>query len=132
MATEVELLKNEKAKSAIWGHFNLKKNQKIVNNVVVCNFCKKTIKNSGGTTNLASHMRRHHGNVKINDQPDKKGPAANASTSTPMSKGQVNLSTMLSGGSFGSKYPSQSPRASTITDQIARLIVPVHHLSVLS
>ncbi|XP_078331137.1 E3 SUMO-protein ligase ZBED1-like [Crassostrea virginica] len=94
MAAEVELFKNEKAKSAIWGHFKLKKeNQKIVNNVAVCNICNETIKYSGGTTNLASHMRRHHGNVKINDQPDKKGPAANASTSTPMSKGQVALTT---------------------------------------
>ena len=70
-------------------------------------------------------MRRHHGNVNINvnfDKHDKKGPA---SMCAPISQGQVKLSTilMLKGGCFGKKYPSQSPRALTITDQTACLLV---------
>ena len=36
MAAEVELFKNEEAKSAIWNHFKLKKeNQELVNNVAI-------------------------------------------------------------------------------------------------
>ena len=49
-----------------------------------------------------------------------KGPA---STCAPTSQGQVKLSTKVKGGCFGTKYPSQSPRALTIMDQIASLLV---------
>ena len=90
IGADIELFKNEK------------ENQKIVNNVVVCNYCNETIKNSGGTKNLASHMRRHHGNVDI-DKHDKKGLA---SMCAPISQGQVHFSTMLKGGYFGTKYPT--------------------------
>ena len=72
MAAEVELIQNEKAKSAIWNRFKLKKeNQTCQQHCDLCNYCNETFKYSGGTTNLASQMRKHHGNVDINVNFDK-------------------------------------------------------------
>ena len=58
---------------------------------------------------------------KLNfDKHDEKGLA---SMCAPISQGHVKLSTMVKGGCFGTKYPSQSPRALAISDQTARLLV---------
>lgn len=61
----VELIKNEKAKSAIWNHFKLKKeNKKLLSSIAVFIIAYfiiyNTVKYSGGTTNFVRHMRRHH------------------------------------------------------------------------
>lgn len=54
---------NKKAKSELWKHFGLKfdtKSNKIVEGIAVCKLCNVLVKNSGGTTNLRTHIDRHH------------------------------------------------------------------------
>ena len=45
-------------KSKVWKHFGLPKDQR--KGVAICKLCLMDIKFSGGTTNLATHLRRHH------------------------------------------------------------------------
>lgn len=42
-------------KSDVWKHFS-----KTPNNLASCNICKKSVKTSGNTTNLISHMKSKH------------------------------------------------------------------------
>ena len=101
MAAEVELFKNEKAKSAIWNPFKFKKeNQKLVDNIAIyviivtrhlsIQVGPQTLpaKCVGITGMLISTL------ILINIF-FKKGPAF---TCAPISQGQVKLSTMVKGG----------------------------------
>ena len=52
-----------KGKSQVWEHFGFKKRKKdsyIDQTSAVCKHCLKTVKLSGGTSNMPEHMRRHH------------------------------------------------------------------------
>ena len=58
-----ELVKNLKGKSKVWSHFSLKRKKEtyeIAENVAVCDRCHTLVKYSGGTTNLTTHLERHH------------------------------------------------------------------------
>jgi hypothetical protein len=64
-ACAYELVKTTKAKSSVWNRFSLKREfstNTIDKTVAVCNLCKTEIKHAGGTTNLSTHLRRHHPN----------------------------------------------------------------------
>lgn len=63
MSENYDLVVNKKAKSAIWNHFWIKfdKTSQTVNpGIAVCRHCNNDVKNAGGTTNLTTHMTRHH------------------------------------------------------------------------
>ena len=57
------MVKNEKGKSAVWKHFGSRKcmsDGKIIDGVAVCYTCKAVLKTGGGTSNLVTHLDRHH------------------------------------------------------------------------
>ena len=67
MSEEFEIIANPRGKSAIWMHFGLKRKKEdgeVYTGVAVCKKCKMEVKNSGGTTNLNTHLERHH-KVKV-------------------------------------------------------------------
>ena len=58
-----EIVPNPKGKADVWKHFGLKKRKQdgtIVENIAVCRHCDSVIIRGGGTTNLLTHIRRHH------------------------------------------------------------------------
>ena len=60
---EFTLVRNERGKSAMWGHFGQKKRKsdgKIDPEIAVCFHCNIEVKVSGGTSNMSTHVRRHH------------------------------------------------------------------------
>lgn len=48
-------------KSAVWKYFKLTKSRKLS----VCNVCNTVMSYSGNTTNLQTHLRRHHPHIEI-------------------------------------------------------------------
>lgn len=66
---DFEIVNNTKAKSDVWRHFGLKKRKSdstIVEGIAVCHHCNMTPKTSGGgTTNLVTHLRRHHPSINV-------------------------------------------------------------------
>lgn len=72
---------------------------------------------------MGSHIRRHHENLDVSSGPSQKTGHTQVTQPSLNLQGQVKLTAMLSWGSFGAKYPSQSPIAMTITEQIALLII---------
>lgn len=60
---EYEIVTNVKARSGVWRHFGLvryKDTRTFEDHVAVCRHCRQFVKSAGGTTNLTSHLRRHH------------------------------------------------------------------------
>ena len=60
---EFKLIRNERGKSAMWLRFGQKKrisDGKIETDLAVCFHCNSEVKVSGGTTNMTTHVRRHH------------------------------------------------------------------------
>ena len=103
----------------MWGHFWIKMNkqtQKTVENVVICRPCDQSVKYCGGTTNLSSHLNRHHPSAtlktKVKVEETHKSPVTIPTPSlkpTEVKKVQPILIGMLSAAS---KYPFHSVRAS--------------------
>ena len=63
MEDDFVVVANMKCKADIWTHFGLKKRKHdgtILDKVAVCKTCNSTIKTSGCTTNMTSHLRRSH------------------------------------------------------------------------
>ncbi|KAK3092690.1 hypothetical protein FSP39_005910, partial [Pinctada imbricata] len=120
---ESTLVKNDKAKAAIWDNFRLKKeNGKVLHNFAICVHCNKPVKLAGGISNLSSHMPRHHGHLRAEQAVQ--GSSVSSKTSSEMEKRvkstQPTLSLLMG---CQTKYGSKSPRALSITNQIARLII---------
>jgi hypothetical protein len=130
---EYDLVQNSKARSAIWTHFALRKSKrdgKIDEAIAVCRLCDAHVKFSGGTTNLAYHMNKHHpgkcGNYKMTD--NRSSIPANVSSS---SEDNSDLSKVKTSqpiqrtlpGLIGAKYSTQSSRALHITDKVCRFII---------
>ena len=59
MEDDFVVVANTKGKADIWRHFGLKK-RKHDGKVAVCKTCNSTIKTSGCTTNMTTHLRRYH------------------------------------------------------------------------
>ncbi|KAK3101955.1 hypothetical protein FSP39_007596 [Pinctada imbricata] len=120
---ESSLVKNDKAKASIWDNFRLKKeNGKVLHNFAICVHCNEPVKPAGGTSNLSSHMRRHHGHLRAEQAVQ--GSSVSSKISSEMEKTvkstQPTLSLLMG---CQTKYGSKSPRALSITNQIARLII---------
>ena len=125
--SEFDFVQNKKAKSNVWNHFWLKcnkKTKKTIESLAICRHCEQEVENSGGTTNLTSHLNRHHPyklikskaeNVKAQFSPAVT-PAVTPPPVTPSctKKIQGTLPGMLA-----AQYPFHSTRASGITRSIA-------------
>ena len=125
---DAEIVSNSKGKAAIWRHFGLKKNLKthtIEPNVAVCMLCKVIVKNSGGTTNMQTHLRRHHPHMCSTTR--RYSPMMSSvcavESSAKSSIGQAPAPTRPLHEMFQQKYSSSSPKATEITSKIARYIV---------
>jgi hypothetical protein len=59
-----------KYSSKVWKYFGFEKNDqdKCDFKTIVCKECKAVLKYSGGTTNMSTHLRRHHGIVINNNK----------------------------------------------------------------
>ena len=131
---------NTKGKADIWRHFELKKRKHdgtILDKVAVCKTCNSTIKTSGCTTNMTTHLRRYHpqllssGSMQAKSTPkppstDQVAASTSSGVTQPISQ-QRRQQTLL--GAFAAhekkttKYPPSSPRAKAIMDQIAWFLV---------
>ena len=130
-AFDFEIVKNTRAKSDIWRYFGLKKrklDQQIEEHVAVCRECHATVRcTGGGTSNLSTHVRRHHPSATIT------ASACDTSTipsSFPKrepnswkSQGNMTQPTLDFMVADTRKYPKDSKRAAEITHRIARFII---------
>ena len=86
------MVENTRAKSQVWAHFWLRKRGGvIVEGIAVCKQCHLDIKTAGGTTNLASHLRRRHPLQMVGaaaSLTSKRRPTSTSST-TPLAKDSV-------------------------------------------
>ena len=117
---DFELIENERAKSKIWAEFNLKKRKstgKIEDGIAVCKKCKMDIRYSGGTTNLNTHLTRHH---KINLQ---QGASKSGTSLTAATVSTVEQPTIMSSFGQTSKYKPTSQRYKDITQAVGKFIV---------
>lgn len=95
---EVPLVSPGNLKANVWQHFGFKKkhdSEEFDKNNSICKICKIEVKYNGNTTNLRSHLTRHH--------PEYAEQAGNVK---PLALQQTSLAT-----AFGSKFPSTSLRA---------------------
>ena len=130
---DFSICKNAKGKSAVWEHFGLIKRpgqKQFEENAAACNICQVIVRGSGGTTNLATHLRRHHPNAlsqiekkmktsKTTNPTDSKSDILSLNDSAP----QKAQPTIADAFSSAKKYPSTSQKAQRITHRIARFIV---------
>ena len=120
-AREFELVENQKAKSDLWDHFLLKRNKKwntIQQGQAVCRHCNAEVKHANGTTNLATHMARHHSGVKVGGKRSK-STSVGASKDLPQKKPKQQTLQSV----FTSTYSAASDRALAITQAIC----PIHY-----
>lgn len=97
-------------KSKVWAHFgfyNTDDGKTLDKDYAICKNCLAKVKYNGNTTNMHSHLVRHH--------PDLASEEKTANVSTPGS--QPTLDTV-----FKAKLPFASPRAASITKSIAGFI----------
>ncbi|KAJ4940609.1 hypothetical protein JOQ06_026906 [Pogonophryne albipinna] len=102
-------------KADVWEHFGFKKKKESDNLdkiMAVCKLCHTNVKYSGNTTNLRTHLQRHHPDkVMLTEELKKLRPRRDPKQ------------TMLdSDGGCSHKFPSTSPRSQKITESIAYFI----------
>ena len=133
MADDFDVVKNVKAKSAIWEGFGLKKRKhdgRLEPDVAVCKKCKAQVKCAGGgTSNLYSHVKRHHP-ASSSSRPasaSSSGTALFGPTPRPRpSDSDARSSSTAAGmllGAFAAVYKPGSSRATIITQKIARFLI---------
>ena len=79
-------MKNKRATSSVWTWFGLKRRKvdgRLVQNAAVCCKCSKEIKHSGGTTNLTTHLNRHHPGT-LKSSPSRVSSASRVSSPSPV------------------------------------------------
>ena len=113
-------MKNLKGKSKVWSHFSLKRKKEtkeIAENVAVCDRCHTLVKYSGGTTNLTTHLERHH---KILKTSASQSSGAVSGTSSFVKTEQPKVYELFN---KSAAYKSDSARAKLVTLKIGRFIV---------
>jgi hypothetical protein len=114
---EFDLIKFSKGKAEVWTYFKVKQHKlskQIIDNVAVCVKCGVEVKCPGGTSNLTSHVRRHHPQLLCKSQ-----PGTESVKQTPeVKKSDGNLISF-----FGKKYGNNTERAKIITEKIARFLI---------
>ena len=129
---------NKKAKSSIWEFFYLKVNketQKAVENVAICRLCDLVVRYSGGTSNITSHITRHHPSAlkkKLKTEetpinttvPTSSHTTMPTSTPEPASQPTKKVQATLTGMLVAVKpYSLNTLRGTKVTSSIARYIV---------
>uniref|UniRef100_A0A087Y3Q6 Uncharacterized protein n=1 Tax=Poecilia formosa TaxID=48698 RepID=A0A087Y3Q6_POEFO len=96
-------------KADVWAYFGFKKKDSdfMDKTLAVCKLCHTSVKNSGNTTNLQAHLKRHH--------PDKVMLAEELHRDPKQTR-------LDSDGMFSHKLPTTSPRSQNITETIAYFI----------
>ncbi|XP_052399237.1 E3 SUMO-protein ligase ZBED1-like [Carassius gibelio] len=101
-------------KADVWEHFGFKKKKEsndLDKSVAVCKLCGTNVKYSGNTTNLRSHLKRHHlEKFKLTEDPKQHRPRDPKQTTLDID------------GGCSHKFPSASPRSQKITESIAYFI----------
>ena len=127
---DFEVVHNKRAKADIWRHFGLKKRKSdsvIEEGIAICRQCEATIKcTGGGTSNMTTHMRRHHPDVKTDVQKLFNSPPpspVHSSSSAPTTPLKSHQPTIITSFVSQSKYPPSSPKAKDITNKIALWII---------
>lgn len=106
---EVPLVSPGNLKALVWQQLGFKKNhdsEEPDKNNAICKICEVEVKYNGNTTNLRSHLARHHPEF-----------AQQAGKMKPLALQQTRLA-----AAFGSKFPSTSVRAEEITSALASFI----------
>ncbi|XP_021357233.1 zinc finger BED domain-containing protein 1-like [Mizuhopecten yessoensis] len=122
---EVRLVKNKKAKSKVWTYFNLKEDSlgTTVPNIAVCSLCDSEVRHAGGTTNLASHLRRHHGFVAFSDETCEHARSSNVLSDNRYKRQQTHTHMVATSTTTNPKYPAYSEMAQTLTNKLACFII---------
>ena len=108
-----EIFSAGKLKSKVWKYFGfLKKDGQLDKTDAICKLCRTGLKYTGSTTNLANHLRRHHGVIVE----EATGSSDGASTSS----GQQNDPKIVR--FFQPQLSHDSARSKAITASIARFI----------
>uniref|UniRef100_A0A3B3XPC0 Uncharacterized protein n=1 Tax=Poecilia mexicana TaxID=48701 RepID=A0A3B3XPC0_9TELE len=97
-------------KADVWAYFGFKKKKDsdfMDKTLAVCKLCHTSVKNSGNTTNLRAHLKRHH--------PDKVMLAEELHRDPKQTR-------LDSDGMFSHKLPTTSPRSQKITETIVYFI----------
>ena len=130
------VVKNVRGKADVWRWFGLKKRKTdghIEQNIAVCFDCGVSVKLAGGTTNLQTHIRRHHPfKQSVRSKSVVQAEASTSQSTVTQVPSTSNVKTvsvetskqttvMAAFGATSSQkpYPAQSPRASKITKQLA-------------
>nr|XP_010776357.1 PREDICTED: zinc finger BED domain-containing protein 1-like [Notothenia coriiceps] len=102
-------------KADVWEHFGFKKKKESDNldkTMAVCKLCHTNVKYSGNTTNLRTHLQRHH--------PDKVMLTGELKKLRP--RRDPKQTVLDSDGGCSHKFPSTSPRSQKITESIVYFI----------
>ena len=117
---KLEKPKGAQFKSKVWEHFGFPiiteedGSTQVDRNTTVCRGCATPIKYTGSTTNMATHIRRHHPNYELSRTSKENTLASSSSTTSP---GQLRILE-----SFNSKLAPTSQRAQSITRSIGKFI----------
>ncbi|KAI4801155.1 hypothetical protein KUCAC02_000081, partial [Chaenocephalus aceratus] len=102
-------------KADVWKHFGFKKKKEsdtLDKTMAVCKLCHTNVKYSGNTTNLGTHLQRHHPDkVVLTEELKKLRPRRDPKQTV-----------LDSDGGCSHKFPSTSPRSQKITESIAYFI----------
>lgn len=115
---DFEFVNNEKAKSKVWENFQLKKRKssgKIQEGIALCKKCKMEVRYSGGTTNLNTHLTRHHKMILQ--------PGASKSGSMTSAESTVKQPSIMKAFGQASQYKPTSQRYKDITQAVGKFIV---------
>ena len=121
------------SKSDVWMHFGhpvyLRNDVRVTDKQhTICKLCKTILKHTGNTTNMRTHMTRHHGSVTVSGikKPASFSTVATTETKKPKLETTHKTETQPKVASMfakQTKYPASSQRAQIITRQIATYIV---------
>ena len=110
---DFKLIKHVKGKSIVWQHFSLKRKREsleVLENVAFCNRCQAPVKCGGGTTNLSTHLERHHKIMKTTV-----GQSSQKSDDKPTPPIKTDQPTVLELFKNSNTYWQSSERAKLIT-----------------
>lgn len=103
-------------KSKVWKTFGfLKKDGKLDKSLAICKLCKATIKYTGSTTNLSTHLLRRHGGTDAGDEESVDANVSQASASKNAQDKDTGFKNFF-------QLSHNSTRAKVITASIARFI----------
>ncbi|XP_051964154.1 zinc finger BED domain-containing protein 4-like [Xyrauchen texanus] len=108
-------------KSKVWKHYGFyKKDGRLDKTDAICKLCRASVKYTGSTTNLISHLKRRHGVVV--EEASASAPASPASCSdSPVATSSKSGKKSIE-GFFHAPLANNSTRSTAITDAIALFI----------